>query len=166
MTDAQEATKTENQQCSICLDDVTECSQVVLPCKHAFHGQCIINHFRRGDNRCPNCRDTGRVEVQEQDEEREQTSASRRNLYRTFLNHLCRHNAHFGALRRRAVAAHENMRRRRALRMHIQREIRQATPHLHNLLQRTTRQMDYHFRRWRRHELQLVVQSHRVIQLL
>ena len=30
---------------------------VTLPCGHAFHGACISEVFRRGDPKCPICRD-------------------------------------------------------------------------------------------------------------
>ena len=36
---------------------VEDASSVTLACGHKFHGQCAVNLFRRGDPRCPLCRD-------------------------------------------------------------------------------------------------------------
>jgi len=48
--------------CPICLDDICD-TRAVLDCHHEFHTSCIIHHFRRGDPRCPMCRDTAGFEV-------------------------------------------------------------------------------------------------------
>lgn len=43
--------------CSICLADMT-IEKTTISCGHQFHSECIIEYFRRGnDKRCPYCRD-------------------------------------------------------------------------------------------------------------
>lgn len=46
-------------QCAICLEDLSKGNVHKLPCssEHVFHTECIMQHFRRGDPRCPLCRD-------------------------------------------------------------------------------------------------------------
>ena len=43
--------------CSICLDKIDENKRHTLVCSHIFHVDCIIESFRRGDSKCPMCRD-------------------------------------------------------------------------------------------------------------
>ena len=43
--------------CSICLEAMSDSAAVDLPCGHALHAQCAVDFFRRGDPRCPLCRD-------------------------------------------------------------------------------------------------------------
>lgn len=47
--------------CAVCQDNltVTNASTHELQCGHVFHSGCIIEWFRRGENSCPVCRDTG-----------------------------------------------------------------------------------------------------------
>lgn len=54
-----EETSNTAQCCAICLDDVGGDAHATfhLPCKHAFHDSCILDVFRRGDPKCPVCRD-------------------------------------------------------------------------------------------------------------
>lgn len=44
----------QTQNCSICLDGITEQSQT-LPCSHSFHQNCI-NEWLNRHNSCPLCR--------------------------------------------------------------------------------------------------------------
>ena len=54
--------------CSICLEEIQEIGRYTLPCSHQFHTDCIVQCFRRGDPRCPVCRD-GEDIIQHQEEE-------------------------------------------------------------------------------------------------
>ena len=51
-----------NEQCPICLESFQENTTTVgiqkyeLPCHHCFHTDCIMELFRRGDSKCPLCR--------------------------------------------------------------------------------------------------------------
>ena len=50
--------KTDNKQCSICLENICENSLYELECKHVFHVKCIVTWFRTPDKKtCPLCRD-------------------------------------------------------------------------------------------------------------
>lgn len=54
----------ENNQpfcCPVCHESSDESATTThtLPCGHVFHPSCIISWFRRGENSCPVCRDTG-----------------------------------------------------------------------------------------------------------
>ena len=43
-------------ECSICMEDVTLNQEVtVLPCKHWFHGECVVAWLKE-HNTCPHCR--------------------------------------------------------------------------------------------------------------
>ena len=52
-----------SEQCPICLETFSEKSTKVgeqkyeLPCHHCFHTDCVMELFRRGDSKCPLCRD-------------------------------------------------------------------------------------------------------------
>ena len=50
--------ETKENECSICLEDLTDKSIVMLSgCKHKFHVSCIRLWFRNGDSpECPLCR--------------------------------------------------------------------------------------------------------------
>jgi len=49
-------------QCAICLENfedtpsTTGHDRYALPCNHSFHVDCIMQTFRRGDSKCPLCR--------------------------------------------------------------------------------------------------------------
>lgn len=51
--------KKENENCSICLDKITDNidDMLVLPCNHVFHKNCINNWiiYKLNDNTRPNC---------------------------------------------------------------------------------------------------------------
>lgn len=48
----------EGDTCAVCLDPMTEEGELVtLSCGHRFHSMCAVDVFRRGDTRCPVCRD-------------------------------------------------------------------------------------------------------------
>ena len=53
----------ENNQifcCPVCHESSDPMTTAhTLPCGHVFHPRCIISWFRRGENSCPVCRDTG-----------------------------------------------------------------------------------------------------------
>lgn len=46
-----------NDNCAICLDKLDINKKYILNCSHSFHIDCIIEVFRRGDGKCPICRD-------------------------------------------------------------------------------------------------------------
>ena len=50
----------EVDDCPICLEPMDNPDRIVKlnPCGHSFHGVCVVQHLRRGDLRCPNCRST------------------------------------------------------------------------------------------------------------
>jgi hypothetical protein len=43
--------------CVICLSNLSAASPLELDCGHAFHAQCVLRWFRRGNPGCPICRD-------------------------------------------------------------------------------------------------------------
>ena len=43
--------------CAICQQDLEAESTTTLACQHCFHVGCALEQFRRGDPRCPCCRD-------------------------------------------------------------------------------------------------------------
>jgi hypothetical protein len=45
--------------CVVCQEEVPADSGHSLSCSHSFHTDCIVGWFRRGENSCPVCRDTG-----------------------------------------------------------------------------------------------------------
>ena len=55
--------------CAICLSTI-DCaaSEVVLVCKHTFHGQCVARHLQL-DRRCPVCRQAPQTAIQENDDD-------------------------------------------------------------------------------------------------
>lgn len=57
--------------CAICLNPIDKASEVVLMCKHAFHGQCAARHLQL-DRRCPVCRKAPRTQIEEEDDEEEE----------------------------------------------------------------------------------------------
>jgi hypothetical protein len=53
-----EEIKINDNQCSICLEELDENSMFELECKHTFHAKCIVGWFRTTDKKtCPMCRD-------------------------------------------------------------------------------------------------------------
>ncbi len=53
-----EEIKINENQCSICLEEMDEHSIFELECKHTFHTKCIVGWFRTTDKKtCPMCRD-------------------------------------------------------------------------------------------------------------
>lgn len=50
----------EECKCSICLNNIEEKEQYIIPeCKHKFHTNCIMTWFRMGHNKCPLCNNPG-----------------------------------------------------------------------------------------------------------
>ena len=50
----------EQSLCLICHDFIDNENNYTLPeCKHKYHTKCIIEWFKRGDNRCPYCQNRG-----------------------------------------------------------------------------------------------------------
>lgn len=48
----------DDDTCTVCLEPMTEEGELVtLSCGHRFHSLCAVDVFRRGDTRCPVCRD-------------------------------------------------------------------------------------------------------------
>jgi len=45
-----------NNDCSICLEPLTENVATALPCGHRFHKDCIVNWLSRSQGKCPNCK--------------------------------------------------------------------------------------------------------------
>jgi len=45
-----------NNDCSICLEPLTENVATALPCGHRFHKDCIVNWLSRSEGKCPNCK--------------------------------------------------------------------------------------------------------------
>lgn len=51
-------------QCSICLEEMEEGSQIVkLPCGHLFHKTCVSKWLRTGSQTCPLCKEQFRVDA-------------------------------------------------------------------------------------------------------
>jgi len=45
-----------NNDCSICLEPLTQNVATALPCGHRFHKDCIVNWLVRSQGKCPNCK--------------------------------------------------------------------------------------------------------------
>ena len=45
-----------DNNCSICLEPLTENVAIALPCGHRFHKDCIVNWLSRSEGKCPNCK--------------------------------------------------------------------------------------------------------------
>jgi len=45
-----------DNNCSICLEPLTENVATALPCGHRFHKDCIVNWLARSQGKCPNCK--------------------------------------------------------------------------------------------------------------
>jgi hypothetical protein len=45
-----------NNDCSICLESLTNNVATALPCGHRFHKDCIVNWLSRSQGKCPNCK--------------------------------------------------------------------------------------------------------------
>jgi len=45
-----------DNNCSICLEPLTENVATALPCGHRFHKGCIVNWLVRSQGKCPNCK--------------------------------------------------------------------------------------------------------------
>lgn len=45
-----------DNDCSICLEPLTENVATALPCGHRFHKDCIVNWLSRSQGKCPNCK--------------------------------------------------------------------------------------------------------------
>ena len=53
-----DADRVDDDTCAVCLDPMTDEGELVtLSCGHRFHSMCAVDVFRRGDTRCPVCRD-------------------------------------------------------------------------------------------------------------
>ena len=49
--------KTDEKQCSICLDDFEPSSKIrLINCKHLFHSECLDTWLLQHDYKCPHCR--------------------------------------------------------------------------------------------------------------
>ena len=48
--------------CCICLDDLSKNDTFQLDCSHVIHTACLLEWFRRGNNTCPYCKDTGNLQ--------------------------------------------------------------------------------------------------------
>jgi hypothetical protein len=51
------ATQATPDDCSICLQALSEDTAHALPCTHRFHGSCVATWFRTRSLACPLCRD-------------------------------------------------------------------------------------------------------------
>lgn len=50
--------KTDEKQCSICLDDFEPSSKIrLINCKHLFHSECLDTWLLQHDYKCPHCRE-------------------------------------------------------------------------------------------------------------
>lgn len=66
--------------CTICLEDYIEGEQlVVLPCKHAFHSDCIVPWLTERSPTCPLCKALMEVEREGDELHRRQREEERRN---------------------------------------------------------------------------------------
>jgi len=45
-----------NNDCSICLEPLSQNAATALPCGHRFHKDCIVNWLSRSQGKCPNCK--------------------------------------------------------------------------------------------------------------
>ena len=72
----------ESVQCSICLENISECDTKSLNCNHSFHKNCI-NTWLREQNNCPLCRKS-------QSTRQEQRRSSREDPFMEALNQLSR----------------------------------------------------------------------------
>ena len=45
-----------DNNCSICLEPLTQNAATALPCGHRFHKDCIVNWLVRSQGKCPNCK--------------------------------------------------------------------------------------------------------------
>jgi hypothetical protein len=45
-----------DNNCSICLEPLTQNVATALPCGHRFHKDCIVNWLSRSQGKCPNCK--------------------------------------------------------------------------------------------------------------
>jgi hypothetical protein len=65
-----------NNDCSICLEPLTQNAATALPCGHRFHKDCIVNWLSRSQGKCPNCKqritNIPYISIEEQEEEQEQ----------------------------------------------------------------------------------------------
>ena len=43
-------------ECSVCLCDIKQSQEIILPCRHIFHKRCVKRWFNRGQRSCPLCR--------------------------------------------------------------------------------------------------------------
>lgn len=50
--------KTDEKQCSICLDDFEPSNKIrLINCKHLFHSECLDTWLLQHDYKCPHCRE-------------------------------------------------------------------------------------------------------------
>lgn len=75
-TESTPAEPTSSQAiCAICLNALTTDDTFTLPCnnEHTFHTVCIMELFRRGDPKCPLCRDVP-DEIRQDDDNEDYTA--------------------------------------------------------------------------------------------
>lgn len=46
----------DENECSICFNNIEQANKIVLICNHFFHFKCINNWFKHQKNTCPSCR--------------------------------------------------------------------------------------------------------------
>ncbi len=65
-----------NNDCSICLEPLTQNVATALPCGHRFHKDCIVNWLSRSQGKCPNCKqritNIPYISIEEPEEEEEE----------------------------------------------------------------------------------------------
>jgi len=65
-----------NNDCSICLESLTNNVATALPCGHRFHKDCIVNWLSRSQGKCPNCKqritNIPYISIEEPEEEEEE----------------------------------------------------------------------------------------------
>jgi hypothetical protein len=75
----EEKIKDEENECSICLENIEESSKKIVRCGHIFHGECI-GKWLEGHDKCPLCIQTI-VEVEEKNKDIIQTVNTRINIF-------------------------------------------------------------------------------------
>lgn len=71
-----------NAECSICMEDVALNQEVtVLPCKHWFHGDCVVAWLKEHDT-CPHCRSPISQHDQNQNQNQQSGPSRRRHSRR------------------------------------------------------------------------------------
>ena len=80
-----------SDKCSICLETLNDnASRAVLPCGHAFHGQCLCTHLFVNHQSCPLCRHSN-TDVKADDESDNELPIGRRQITQAWNNLIRRH---------------------------------------------------------------------------